>query len=108
MRKSFLLVLIAVSVLAIGGGLALLLQDGGLKIARGAPTALPPDGIARMTVSELHAQLQGATPPLVWDLRTAEGYAGQHIPGSQRVQTDQVAALAEPLDRNRAIVTLCA
>jgi 3-mercaptopyruvate sulfurtransferase SseA len=64
--------------------------------------------VRRISVSDLHANLQGPNPPLLWDLRSAESYAQQHIPGARLVQISEIPMLAQGMDRKQAIVTLCA
>lgn len=108
MRKSFLLLLIALSVLLMGVGVILLLQDEPLQPPAALTTPLPAGEVARINVQDLHAQLQSARPPLVWEFRSAESYAQQHVPGSQLVSSDGIEASARGLDRTQPIVTLCA
>ena len=80
---------------------------GGGQQAASGPTPAIAD-VRRISVGELHGKLQGANPPVVWDFRSAESYAQQHIPGARLVQITEIPALAQGLDRNKAIVTLCA
>lgn len=108
MRKSSLLLLVALSVLLVGLGLIMLLQDTSLLPPAALATPLRDGEVPRISVDQLHARLQGANPPLVWELRIPESYARQHIPGSQRVDMEQVASLAGGLSRQQPIVILCA
>ena len=79
---------------------------GGQQVASG-PTPVIAD-VRRISVGDLHATLQGPNPSLVWDLRAAEAYAQQHIPGARLVQISEIPTLAQGLDRKQTIVTLCA
>lgn len=105
MRKPLLLLLVALSVLLIAVG-AVMLADGARReeTARQASEA----EVMRISVEELHARLQGTMPPLVWELRTPQSYAQQHVPGSRLVTLEEIDALAAGLDRKQAIVVLCA
>ncbi len=64
--------------------------------------------VRRISAGELHAKLQRPNPPLILDLRSAESYAQQHIPGARLIQIAEIPTLAQDLDRNQPIVTLCA
>ncbi len=108
MRKSFLLVLIALSVLLVGVGVILLLRGEPLQPPAALTTPLPAGEVARISVQELHARLQAAQPPLVWEFRSAESYAQQHVPGSRWMSFDAIEAGVVGLDRAQPIVTLCA
>ena len=80
---------------------------GGGQQAAPGPTPAIAD-VRRINVGELHGKLQRPNPPLVWDIRSAEAYALQHIPGARLVQFSELPTLAQSLDRKQAIVTLCA
>jgi hypothetical protein len=80
---------------------------GGSQQAAAGPTPSIAD-VRRISVGDLHGKVQGLNPPLVWDLRAAEAYAQQHIPGARLVQISEIPTLAQGLDRKQAIVTLCA
>ena len=111
MRKIVLLVLLIGSLALIGVGVVQLAQAR-MAASRGPSvviaTAVPTGDVRRMSVQELDQALKGPNPPLVWELRTAETYAQQHLPGSQLVQLAEVATAAKGLDKQRAIVTVCA
>jgi hypothetical protein len=106
-----ILVIASVAVIAIGvlqlaptpGASA---PDGSQQAALG-PTPSIAD-VRRISVSDLHAKLQGPNPPLVWDLRSIENYTQQHIPGARLVLLSELPELARGIDRKQAIVTLCA
>ena len=108
MRKSLLMLLVVFSAVVVGLGLIIVLRGTLLQTPAALTTPLPAGQVARITVEDLNEQLRGARPPQVWDLRSAEAYAYQHIPGSQRVESGQVTALAQGIDRKQPIVTLCA
>jgi hypothetical protein len=80
---------------------------GGSQQTASGPTPSIAD-VRRISVGELHEKLQRSSPPLVWDLRSAEAYAQQHIPGARLVQISEIPTLAQGLDRKQAVVTLCA
>ena len=73
-------------------------------VAQGAPAA---DGVKRILPEELKRRLEGANPPLVWELRSPDRYEKEHIAGSKLVKLPEVKALAEGLDRSQAIITNC-
>jgi hypothetical protein len=64
--------------------------------------------VPRISVSELQGQLQTSSPPLVWDIRPVEIFAGGHIAGSRPLNLSDVPDAAANLDKRQAIVTLCA
>jgi hypothetical protein len=80
---------------------------GGNQQTAPGPTPAIAD-VRRIGVGDLHGKLQGSNPPLVWDLRSAEAYAQQHIPRARLVQISEIPTLVQGLDRKQAIVTLCA
>jgi hypothetical protein len=115
MSKNTLLIAILViaSVAAIAIGVLQLAPPPGVPAPGGSQQAAlgPTPSIAdvrRISVSDLHAQLQGPNPPLLWDLRSIESYSQQHIPGARLVQISELPELAQGIDRKQAIVTLCA
>ncbi len=108
MRKPVVLLLVVLSVLLVGIGVILWLQDAPLQPPAALTTPLPSGESERVSVQELHARLQGPQPPLVWEFRSPESYAQQHVPGSRLMSLDEIAASAAPLDRSQPIVTLCA
>jgi hypothetical protein len=115
MSKNVLLVAILViaSAAAIAIGVLLLSPAAVEPTANGSRQAAPGPtpsvaDVRRISVRDLHAKLQGPNPPLVWDLRSAESYAQQHVPGARLVQITEILALAQDIDREQAIVTLCA
>jgi hypothetical protein len=95
------LALIAVGVSQLGQG------PGGAAQAPAGPTPTLAQ-VKRISVQDLHIKLRGANPPLVWELRSAEAFAGGHLPGSQAIQLADVPTLAQNLDRKKSIVILCA
>ena len=106
MRKLLLLVLLVFSLALITIGALQLVQ------ARSAPrvviaTQAPTTDVRRVSVQELAQMLEAANPPLVWEFRTADSYAQQHLPGSRLVQLEEIAGLAKSLNRDQAIVAVC-
>lgn len=93
-----------------------LIAFGVFQLAAGPSTAPqaqsgPTPSIAevkRISPQEINTRLRGANPPQVWEIRSAESYALQHIPGSRLVQMVDIPALAQGLDRKQTIITLCA
>ncbi len=111
MRKQLSLLLLVVSLALIGLGIYQYVRQreaasSAVTIRLG--TVTPIVGVARISVEDLYRELQSSSPPLVWELRSAASYAEGHVPGSRFVQTDQIQALAQDLDRGQPIVTLCA
>lgn len=66
-----------------------------------------PSDVTLVSIKTLREALEGADPPLVWEFRSAERYAGEHVPGSQLVQYLQIEQLSKELDPAAPIVTLC-
>jgi hypothetical protein len=109
MSKNALVVVVLVilsAALIVVGARQLAPAAGGAQQAAAGPTPSIAD-VRRISVGDLHAKLQRPNPPLVWDLRAADIYAQQHIPGARLVPLTDVPTLAKNLDRNQAIVTLC-
>ena len=67
------------------------------------------DDVPRMTVQELAARLNAENPPVVLDVRTPSQYERDdaQIPGSARVQPDQVQRWAATAPRDRLVVAYC-
>jgi len=110
MRRIALFVLLVASLALIGVGAIQLLQAR--EAASRAPsvaiaTPVPTGDVRRISVQELDQALKRPNPPLVWEFRTAETYAQQHLPNSRLVQLTEIATLAKGLDRQQAIVALC-
>lgn len=100
------LVIASLALIALGVSQLSLGQSGATQAPSG-PT--PTIGeVRRISVQELNTKLRSPNPPVVWELRSVEAFAGGHIPGSQPVQFADIPALAQKLDRKKAIVTLCA
>jgi len=116
LRKPLLWALVAASVLLIVTGVLLISEPGGQPAAANPP--VPPttqsfltlggDGVARISVQDLHTQLAAANPPVVWEFRSASSYTAAHLPGSRLLTLEEIPAAAEGLDKAQAIVTLCA
>jgi hypothetical protein len=105
--------LVLVSLALIAVGVSQLGQGQGSAAPSWTPR--PPAGptptlaqVKRISVQDLHIKLRGAKPPLVWEVRSAEAFAGGHLPGSQAIQLADVPTLAQKLDRKQSIVILCA
>jgi membrane protein DedA with SNARE-associated domain/rhodanese-related sulfurtransferase len=66
--------------------------------------------MARISVAELHAHLQGDGRPVVLDVRstTAQGLQRQRIPGAQHVPLRDMGAHSVQLPRDRDIILYCA
>jgi NhaP-type Na+/H+ or K+/H+ antiporter len=62
---------------------------------------------AVIQADELHERLQGATPPVVLDVRGRSAYFGEQIPGSIHVLPDQIVQWAEGKPRSQEVVTYC-
>jgi hypothetical protein len=119
-RRYLPFIFIALSVLIIAVGIVMLMRPDTTPATSAQPPAAAPTAlaassapaseseVARVSVEELQQQLDSDNPPLVWDVRGAESYSQQHIPGSRQVDLGDVEATAAGLDRNQPIVTLCA
>ena len=100
--------LVLASLTLIALGVSQLSQGQGS--AAQAPAGLTPTiaQVKRISVQDLHTKLRGANPPLVWEVRSVEAFAGGHLPGAQAVQLADIPILAQKLDPKKSIVTLCA
>lgn len=69
----------------------------------------PSEGFGLMSVATLQERLAGPNPPVVLDVRARAHYEaeGGGIPGSERVQADQVELWANGRGRERAVVAYC-
>ena len=107
MRMCFLVSLTAVLLLSLaacqpeGAGEA---RTGGLAQA---PAAAPPDGVRRVTVSELNEAL-GKGEAVAVDVRGSVDYELGHIKGARSVPLGLFAERAKELPRDKLIVTYCA
>ena len=110
MRKQSLWALIAAGALLVNAGILLLTQSAPPTAANAVEATPAETGgeVPRVTVQDLHAQLQSENPPLVWELRTPESYAQAHVPGSRLLTLNDIEAAAQGLDRNQPIAMLCA
>lgn len=65
--------------------------------------------MARISVAELYAQMQGEPPPLVVDVRsaTAQGLELRRIPGALHLPVQEVAGHVGKLPRDREIILYC-
>jgi hypothetical protein len=109
MNKNAVIVgaLVVVSLAFIAFGVFQMTSSGG-----GAqPVSLGPTPtlaeVQRISVQDLSTAVHGANPPLIWDVRDAQSYAQQHIPGARFVQLADIPTLAQTLNRNQNIVTVC-
>jgi rhodanese-related sulfurtransferase len=66
-----------------------------------------PSEAASIEPSELQARREAGTAPIVIDVRTAEEYAGGHIPGALNIPFDQVAARISEVDAPRGVALYC-
>ena len=113
LRRVLLWVLVVASVLLVAAGVFLLSRIP-VSTTVSVPTTTPTgelnfgDGVPRMSVQALSAQLQEANPPQVWEFRSPASYAEAHVPGSRLLALEEVEAAAQGLDRTQPIVTLCA
>jgi len=115
LQKPLLWVLVAASVLLIVAGILLISQSAPPAAANPPvpPTTqsfltLGGDGVARISVQDLHTQLAAANPPVVWEFRAASSYEAAHLPGSRLMTLEEIPAVAQGLDKAQSIVTLCA
>lgn len=69
-------------------------------------TKTPPDGIRRITVTELKAAFDKGTVFIV-DVRAPEAYAVEHIKGSYNIPEPSTAARSGEFPRDKLIVTYC-
>ena len=65
--------------------------------------------VSRVTVEQLHEQLQSAEPPIVLDVRSRMSYEHDNgrLPDDIRVPADQVAVWARSLKPDRRVVAYC-
>lgn len=67
------------------------------------------EGVPRITVEELHAQLESDNPPIVLDVRSRMSYEHDNgrLPDDVRVPADQVATWARSNKPDRRVVAYC-
>ena len=102
-----LLVIASLTLIAVGAYQVLQGSNGQDQTATPGPTPSMAE-VRRISVQDLHTKLQKPNPPQVWDMRSAEAFAGGHIANSQVVASNDIPALAKELDRKQPIVLLCA
>ncbi len=68
-----------------------------------------PDGFYSMKATDVQAAVDSATPPVVFDLRTADEFATGYIKGSVNIPVNTfLADLTKlPADKGAAIITVC-
>ena len=73
--------------------------------ARGAGS----DGqrFAEVEAVVLIAEMEGAEPPHVLDVRNPDEYAEGHIPGAQLIPVSELAGRLEEVPRGRLVVCVC-
>ena len=54
---------------------------------------------------ELYTQMQKDNPPTLIDVRSAESYAGAHIPGAIHIPKDDLEESLDQVPRGRPVVT---
>lgn len=108
-NRTLLFLLVIASLALIGVGAYQLLADPTGQDQAVAPGPTPSIAeVPRISVRELHAKLQKPNPPQVWELRSAEAFAGGHIANSQFVAYNDIPVIAQKLDRKQPLVLLCA
>ncbi|MBI4597345.1 MAG: rhodanese-like domain-containing protein [Candidatus Omnitrophica bacterium] len=77
--------------------------------ACGAAEELPPrqEGAAYVTVAEVKAQLEAATPVTFLDVREADEFAAGHLEGARNISYDQVASITAELPNDQPIILYC-
>lgn len=103
-----LLILVLLTVVLLGAGAVLLLQQRAQPPAVDAEIPGDTAGVARVSVQALREQLATSNPPLVWDIRSTSSFGGGHIPGSRALTLAEVPDAAANLDRRQPVVTVCA
>jgi rhodanese-related sulfurtransferase/glyoxylase-like metal-dependent hydrolase (beta-lactamase superfamily II) len=92
-----------------------LLASVGMKVRgflEGGMTAWRTDGRPVMRIelidpSELRKRVEGPEAPVVLDVRTADEYEAEHIPGSLHIPYGDLAQRLDELPRERPIATIC-
>ncbi len=111
MRRSFLLILIVLTLLLLAAGVVLAVQRQAFShvtASTGTEESAETAAVRRVTVQQLRGQLAMPNPPLVWDFRPVSTFAEGHIPGSHVLTLDTIPDAAANLDRRLPIVTVCA
>ena len=67
----------------------------------------PVERIELIDVDELAERLEGASPPLVLDVRDADEFAEGHIPGSLHIPFGELVDRMGELPRDRPIAAIC-
>lgn len=76
------------------------------KPPAGLNTQTPPDGVPRITVTELKEKVDKGTAFII-DTRGPEAYAAEHIAGSISMPETSIAARSGELPRDKMIVAYC-
>jgi hydroxyacylglutathione hydrolase len=79
--------------------------NGGFDAWRDA--GLPAASYPLTNVQDLHAELTGAHPPIVVDVRTAREWRAGHIEDAVHIPLGDLARRASELPRDRTIATIC-
>ena len=79
--------------------------EGGMTAWRTEERAV--ERIELIDPDELARRIDGATPPLVLDVRSASEYAGEHIPDSLHIPYGDLAGRIDELPRDRPVATIC-
>lgn len=70
--------------------------------------ASPPSTIPELSTDEFKAEWQGASRPLLLDVREHYEWEQMHVPGSQHMPMNQIPAQLNKLDKDADIVVICA
>jgi sulfur-carrier protein adenylyltransferase/sulfurtransferase len=72
-----------------------------------APGAAAPTGVPEVTPEALKAELTGADPPLLVDVREPEEWAISRLPGALEIPKAQLPQRVDELTRARSVVVFC-
>ena len=67
----------------------------------------PVQRIELIDPDQLARRVGGASAPLILDVRDADGYAAEHIPGSLHIPYGEIAARLDEIPADRPLATIC-
>ena len=72
-----------------------------------AAASVPPVRQAPLAPVDALAVIEGASPPQVLDVRSADEFAAGHVPGAVLIPHDELAARLAELDKARPVLVYC-
>lgn len=66
-----------------------------------------PEGVRRVSVEQLHADLDAHAVPTLVDVRTAGEFAAGHVPGAVNIPLDELPARLGEVDKGKEVTVIC-